>query len=85
MSVFEPEYHAPVAADLDCPLAPAIALERMQVRTWKIHVLDPGSGIQMIEDQPQTLGMNGLYAFRATGQKEPLQSLVPEAPDHAPL
>ena len=77
----ESKGHPPVAADLNCPSAPAIALQRMEVVTRKPHLARLLSNIETRENQPQAFGMLGLDASRGPATEKAFQALVAEPRD----
>ena len=78
---FESKGHPPVAADRNCPRAPAIALQRMEVVTRKPHLARLLSNTETRENQSQAFGVLGLDASGGSATEEALQALVPEPRD----
>ena len=78
---FESKGHPPVAADLNCPSAPAIAFQRMEVVTRKPHLARLFSNTETRQNQSQAFGVLGLDASGGPTTVEAFQALVPEPCD----
>jgi len=66
----ESKSDSPVAADPNCPSAPAIALQRMEVVTRKPHLARLLSNTETREHQSQAAGVLGLDAGLVPQQKK---------------
>ena len=75
---FESKGHPPVAADPHCPSTPAIALQRMEVVTWKPHLTRLLSNTETRKNQSQARGVLGLDARGGPATEEAFQALVLE-------
>ncbi len=81
--VFKRKRKPPVSIHCDCPMTFKIMVQRMQSPSGRIHVGRGLRPVQRKELQPEATGVLWLNACLASGKKEPLNSLVPERPDHA--
>lgn len=60
----KPECNAPVSAHGYGPCAFSIALERMKIQAWELHIFRYCGGAQLPQNKPQSLTMFCLDARR---------------------
>ncbi len=76
------ECNAPVSAYRDGPSAFSIALKRMKIQTWKLHIFWRCGCVKLSQNKPQSLSVFCLNSRLGTGLEESGQALVFEATDH---
>ncbi len=78
ISALKAEDHAPIGPDSHSPETFEAAFEAVQPKAGQIHVFRLAGTVQNGEYIFDFLYVIGLYAFRFTLLKQPLQPLVPE-------
>jgi hypothetical protein len=77
------ERQAPIAVHFYGPMMFQVAMQRVQLPTWSIHVFCRLRPIQLKELNRQFCGMRRLDSSFASGREELLDASVPEALNHA--
>jgi hypothetical protein len=77
----EPECHAPVATDFDCPCAGPIASQSVEVESGQSHVSRLRGDIQPAQDLAEPVRVFGLDTGSRTSLEKTAQTLVPETLD----
>ena len=82
MPLAKPEKHTPIAAYGYRPRSRAIALERVQAASGKIHIVGVTRIVQPKKNVPEALRVLRTNPFPAPGLKEAREPFVAKAPYH---
>jgi hypothetical protein len=83
MPLVKPEQDAPIAAYANRPSSRAIALERVQAASGKVHIVRLTGIVQPEKNVPEALCVLRTNPFPAPGLKEAREPFVAKAPYHA--
>ena len=76
------ESDPPISGYLHGPLPLPIPFERVEARSWEIHIFDSLRRLEPVEYIRQLPGLFGLDAFLRPVVEKVLQPFMPEAFDH---
>ncbi len=74
--------HPPVGLHRDRPGVMSTAFQRVQTKTWNIHVIGACRHFKPRQDMGQFFGVSGLYARFAAGTIKSFQAFVKKALNH---
>lgn len=74
---------SPISTDIYGPGTGSISAQFMQPKSWQIHVLRLGRGMESTENETEFLCMGWPDSGSTAGLKESAQPFVLKTPDHA--